>query len=106
MTVEYVRYSIPRERSEGFESAYTAAQAALDAAPECREYELSRCMEDPSSYVLRIEWESVEAHLEGFRRGAQFPAFFAAVKPFVADIVEMRHYAPTAVVAKKQEASA
>lgn len=46
---------------------------------------------DSSSDVLCIEWESVEAHLEGFRKGAQFPAFYAAVKPFILDIVEMRH---------------
>jgi hemoglobin len=102
MIVEYVRYTIPPERSAVFESAYGQAQSSLDASPECLDYELSRCTEDPSSYVLRIEWESAEAHAERFRKGAQFPAFYAAVKPFFSDIVEMRHYAPTAVGGRPQ----
>lgn len=104
MIVEYIRYTIPGEPSAEFESAYAEAQAPLGASPECREYELSRCTDDPSSYVLRIEWESVEAHLQGFRRGAQFRVFFAAVKPFVSEIVEMRHYALTSVVGRKKKA--
>lgn len=103
MIVEYIRYTIPPERSGDFESAYAQAQASLDASPECLGYELSRCTEDPSSYVLRIEWSSVEAHLEGFRKGAQFPAFYTAIRPFVSDIVEMRHYAQTAVIGNKRE---
>jgi quinol monooxygenase YgiN len=103
MIVEYIRYSIPQGRSDAFEAAYARARESLDASPECLGYELSRCVEDVSSYVLRIEWESVEAHLEGFRKGPQFSAFFAAVKPFISDIAEMRHYALTAVVARRQE---
>ncbi|MGH7574771.1 MAG: antibiotic biosynthesis monooxygenase family protein [Longimicrobiales bacterium] len=103
MIVEYVRYTIPQERSEAFEAAYARARESLDASPECLGYELSRCTEDASSYVLRIEWESVEAHLEGFRKGSRFRAFFAEIRPFVSDIAEMRHYALTAVVARKEE---
>jgi hemoglobin len=105
MIVEYVRYVIPAERSTAFEAAYARARSSLDASPECLAYELSRCRDEPSSYVLRIEWTSVEAHLEGFRRGAQFPAFFAAVKPFVSDIVEMRHYDVTRVVSGERQIS-
>ena len=97
MVVEYIRYTIPAERSEAFERGYAEAQAALHASPHCLAYELARCVEDPASYVLRIEWDSVEGHLQGFRRSAEFRAFFAAVRPFVNDIAEMRHYAPTPV---------
>jgi heme-degrading monooxygenase HmoA len=75
--VEYVSYTIPQERAPDFEAAHARARASLDASPECLAYELSRCTEDSPSYVLRIEWQSVEAHLEGFRKRAQFPAFYA-----------------------------
>lgn len=101
MIVEYIRYTIPPERSAQFESAYAQARVSLDASPHCLGYELSRCTEDASSYVLRIEWDSATGHLQGFRKGKEFPAFFAAIKPFVADIGEMRHYALTAVVREK-----
>lgn len=101
MIVEYIRYTISAVHGGEFEAAYARAEPSLNASPECLGYELSRCTEEPSSYVLRIEWDSVEAHLEGFRKGPQFRAFYAAVKPFVSEIVEMRHYAPTDIVGQK-----
>jgi hemoglobin len=106
MIVEYVRYEIAEERGPEFEAAYARAAAALDASPNCLAYELSRCVEAPASYILRIEWDSIEGHMQGFRRGPEFPGFFAAIRPYVGDIAEMRHYAVTAVGARKQAAPA
>ena len=51
--------------------------------------------------MLRIEWDSAEGHLQGFRRSPEFQRFFAAVRPYVGDIAEMRHYAPTPLAARK-----
>ncbi|MBS2965353.1 antibiotic biosynthesis monooxygenase [Actinocrinis puniceicyclus] len=97
MVIEYIRYRLPGEREEGFVAAYETACESLRAAPECVGFELSRCVEEPSCYILRIRWTSVKAHLEGFRGGPHFAAFFRAVRPFVADIEEMRHYEATGV---------
>ena len=106
MIVEYVRYTLAPERREAFEAAYGAAQASLAASPHCLAWELTRCSEDPGQYTLRIEWDSSEGHLQGFRRSAEFGAFFAAVRPFVGDIQEMRHYELTAVHGRNQAAVA
>src|SRR5690348_9295721 len=97
MTVEYIRYRIPGERGEEFESAYARAAVSLARAPQCVEYELTRCADEPEAYVLRIVWTSAEDHLVGFRGGDDFPAFFAEIKPFVENIEEMRHYERTPV---------
>ena len=35
--------------------------------------------------------------MQGFRKGAHFPAFLAAIRPFIGEIAEMRHYEPTGV---------
>jgi quinol monooxygenase YgiN len=101
MIVEYVRYAIPAERRDAFESGYGSAAAALDASPHCLSYELARCAEDATQYVLRIEWDSAEGHLQGFRGSPEFRTFFAAIRPFVGEIAEMRHYEPTAVRGRK-----
>ncbi|MEU9123013.1 antibiotic biosynthesis monooxygenase family protein [Streptomyces sp. NPDC048506] len=98
MTVEYIRYTLTDpERRAAFERAYTAAAAQLDAAPECLGYDLAQGVEEPEHYILRIEWTSVEDHLKGFRGGPHFPAFLDHVRPYIDDIEEMKHYAPTAV---------
>lgn len=92
MIVEYVRYALVEHDPEQLIKAYRDAAANLSAAPECLDYELTQCTEEPTSLILRITWESADAHLSGFRKGPHFPPFFAAVRAFVNEIVEMRHY--------------
>jgi quinol monooxygenase YgiN len=92
MIVEYTRYKIDSTRRETFEAAYTRAGVSLEVSSHCLTYELSRCTEDPDHYILRIEWDSKEGHLKGFRPSPEFRAFFAVVQPFIKDIEEMRHY--------------
>lgn len=101
MIVEYIRYEITA--SEPFLLGYQTARAALDTSPHCLSYELSRCTEEPTSFILRIEWDSLEGHLEGFRKSPEFAAFFSAVRPFIENIREMRHYAPTPIANRKSQ---
>jgi len=97
MIAEYIRYHVAADQREALIDAYRQAAAQLDAAPECLGYELSECEEEAGQFILRIEWTSTEAHLQGFRKGAQFADFFAHVKSFFNNIQEMRHYRPTVV---------
>jgi heme-degrading monooxygenase HmoA len=92
MIVEYIRYRIPADQAPEFEDAYRAASASLDASPHCQRFDVARCTEDPTAYVVRIEWDSLAGHMDGFRSSPQFASFFAAVRPFVGQIEEMRHY--------------
>jgi truncated hemoglobin YjbI/quinol monooxygenase YgiN len=97
MITEYIRYRIAEPERQGFEQAYARACAVLARAAQCQDYELTRCTEDPGSYVLRIRWTSAEDHLRGFRAGDLFPAFFAEIRPYVEAVEEMRHYEATGV---------
>ncbi len=98
MIVEYIRYRIPAGEGAEFEAAYARAAGPLAGAPQCIEYELTRCVDEPERYVLRILWTSARDHTEGFRSSPAFGAFFAEIKPYVSAIEEMRHYGLTAVV--------
>ena len=99
MIVEYIRYEV--SDAEALVRAYEAARASLDASPHCLAYELSRCSEDPKSFILRIEWDSSDGHLQGFRKSHEFGAFLTAVRPFLDQIREMRHYEVTSVSRRK-----
>jgi quinol monooxygenase YgiN len=92
MIVEYIRYRIPESEAPAFEDAYRSAAAALEASPHCERYEVARCTEEPGAYTVRIEWDSADGHLQGFRGSPEFASFFAAVRPYVDSIEEMRHY--------------
>ncbi|GAA4217199.1 antibiotic biosynthesis monooxygenase family protein [Actinocatenispora rupis] len=97
MIIEYIRYRIPADRAEQFESAYQRAAVPLAAAPQCVDFELTRCDEEPECYTLRITWTSAEDHLKGFRGSDAFRDFFAEVQPYFPNIEEMRHYRHTGV---------
>jgi len=92
MTTEYIRYQLVQHEPAALIAAYAQARAHLDAAPECLGYDLAQCDDAPNSLILRIEWTSAEAHMQGFRRGPHFPPFLAAIRDFVPEIAEMRHY--------------
>lgn len=95
MIVEYIRYRLNADQAEDFLAAYGRAQAELLASEHCLGYELNRCLKEPERFILRIEWKSPEAHLEGFRKSPEFQRFYAEVKPFFNQIEEMTHYALT-----------
>ena len=92
MTVEYIRYQMKEHTPDELIEAYSAATEHLRAAPQCLGYDLTRCVEEPLSLILRIHWTSTADHLEGFRRGPHFPPFLALIRPFIGEITEMRHY--------------
>jgi quinol monooxygenase YgiN len=101
MIVEYIRYDLVRHEPEQLIAAYTTAVDSLRASPECLAFELTQCEEAPRSFILRIEWESTPAHLQGFRTGPNFPTFLAAIKAFIGEIAEMRHYSATPLAWKR-----
>lgn len=97
MIAEYIRYKIPPAQAARFEQDYAEAARSLDTSMHCLGYELACCVDEPDSYILRIEWDSVEGHMQGFRSSTEFRSFFAAIKPYVGMIEEMRHYRTTTV---------
>ena len=106
MISEYIRYAMPEERAGELEPAYQRAAKWLDQSSHCLGYELSRCTEDPLTFILRIHWDSHDGHLKGFRNSEEFKGFYADVRPFIPFIAEMRHYDLTSVVTGSRGARA
>ena len=94
-------YRIENEKEKfEFENAYKKAASSLNSSPHCLRYELSHCVEKPENYILRIEWDSVEGHMKGYRTSEEFQPFFASVRPFLNQIEEMNHYEVTDIKGK------
>ena len=90
--VEYLRYTIPREKRESFIQDYKAAAGHLMNSPYSKSFELSECKEDATKFLLRIDWTSGDDHLKRFRTSEEFKEFFKHIKPYLDNIDEMRHY--------------
>jgi hypothetical protein len=94
--VEHIRYAIDPSRNDDSDEAYLCAGALLDASPHCQHWEAARSVDEPGKQIVRIEWDSAEGHLQGFRQSAEFKPFLEDVQPFYNDIEEMTHYQVTA----------
>lgn len=92
MIVEYIRYVIEPGRAAAFREAYAGAADLLLADSRCLSYEVAQGVEEPTQFVVRIEWSSLVGHLDGFRLDPAFGEFFALVQPYVDDIDGMHHY--------------
>jgi hypothetical protein len=68
----------------------------MRTSPHWRRWEAARCLDEPEKQIVRIEWDSAEGHLQGFRQSADFKPFLVAAQPFFNDIEDMTHYEVTA----------
>lgn len=92
MVMEIIRYTIDDGQERAFEEAYEQASNYLEESPHCQSYQTTRCVEEPNRYIVRIEWDSMDGHLKGFRQSPEFRRFFALVRPYFNSIDEMQHY--------------
>ena len=102
-SVEIIRYTIAPDQQDNFEKAYSEAGRILQASPYCLGYEVIHGEEEPSHYIVTIRWTSKEDHLNGFRKSSSFGEFFQLVRPFFANIEEMKHYNHTTITWKKEK---
>lgn len=69
----------------------------LQQSPHCHGFELLRSGKDPELFLLTILWDSADGHMGGFRTSPQFGRFFAQIKPYLGNLLEMEHYGVTKV---------
>jgi heme-degrading monooxygenase HmoA len=77
-----------------FEQALSAARDVIGRSPGFRSLSISRGIEQPSSYLLLIEWDSLEDHTDGFRKSELFAQWRALIGPYFSDQPDVQHYAP------------
>jgi len=77
---------------DGLEQEWPRARALIESADGCVSARLLRGVETPATFLLLVEWESVEAHMEGFRNSELFGEWRSIVGPFFAAAPEVEHF--------------
>jgi heme-degrading monooxygenase HmoA len=72
MITELAQLTIKTDSGEQFEAAVAMAAPLFQRARGCRSMRLERGIEDPDSYLLVVEWETLEDHEVHFRQSADF----------------------------------
>jgi len=80
------------DRAAEYEAAFATAKSLIASMPGFRSLRLSRCIEDPSRYLLLVEWDSLEAHTSGFRGSPEYQEWRALLHHFYDPFPVVEHY--------------
>jgi heme-degrading monooxygenase HmoA len=90
--VEHAELTITSGREAEFEQAFPRGEQAIAKSPGYRWSRLIRQVENPSSYLLLVGWQSLEAHTVEFRGSELFPQWRGAVGEFFAAAPVVTHF--------------
>jgi heme-degrading monooxygenase HmoA len=86
---------IPGQESD-FESAFGEARAIIASMPGFISLELHKGIEEPSRYLLLVQWQRLEDHTEGFRKSTDYQRWKTLLHHFYDPFPRVDHYAPLA----------
>jgi heme-degrading monooxygenase HmoA len=92
MVLEVGLIDVQEGREEDFAAAYAEARSILASTPGCRTVRMTRGIESPSRFVLLVEWDSVDAHLDNFRATERFTEWRALIGPYFDGAPRVEHF--------------
>ena len=79
MVLEVALIDVSPGQEEAFAAAYRLGHPILASTPGCRSVRMTCGIESPTRFVLLVEWDSVEAHVENFRATERFTRWRALI---------------------------
>ena len=97
MIVEHALLRIRDGEAVAFEEAMRGAVSLIAASPGFREIEVRPAVEAPGFYLLRIHWDDVESHREGFRRSDRYRQWGDLLHHFYDPMPEVSYFGPSII---------
>jgi heme-degrading monooxygenase HmoA len=79
-------------QGDALEAGLKKARAVISQAEGYRGSTFHRCIENPDRCVIYIKWDSVDAHMKGFREGPLFPQWRAHFGDLMGGPPSVQHY--------------
>jgi heme-degrading monooxygenase HmoA len=92
MVLEVALIDVRAGEEDAFTDAYRRVRGEVLTTPGCRSMRITRGVESPSRFVLLIEWDSVDAHLQNFRATDRFVRWRQAIGPHFASPPTVEHF--------------
>jgi heme-degrading monooxygenase HmoA len=92
MITEIAVFQAVPGKEESFAQGVRAAIKVIERDPGCRSVAVQRCIEDPARFVLVVQWVSLEAHTEGFRKSPSFAVYRSHINGLFLDNPVVHHY--------------
>lgn len=81
-------------QSEAFEADFEQAQAIISSMDGYLSHQIRRCIEVRSRYILLVQWQTLEAHTQGFRASEAYQQWKALLHHYYDPFPTVEHYEP------------
>jgi heme-degrading monooxygenase HmoA len=95
--VEHALLRIRDGQAADFEEAMRQAVPLIAASPGFRGIEIRPALEVPGFYLLRITWDKVESHRDGFRRSERYQQWRTMLHHFYEPMPEVSYFGPSII---------
>jgi heme-degrading monooxygenase HmoA len=95
--VEHALLRIREGEASAFEEAMREAVPLIAGSPGFREIEVRPAVEAAGFYLLRVRWDDVESHRDGFRRSDRYPQWRALLHRFCDLMPEVSYFGPSII---------
>jgi heme-degrading monooxygenase HmoA len=90
--LEHALLQVKSGREAEFESVFGQAKSIIAGMPGFRRLTLSHCVERRGTYLLLVEWDTLEDHTEGFRRSPEYERWRLLLHDFYDPFPVVEHY--------------
>ena len=94
MIREHAVLDVISGQEQSFERAFAEAVSIIASMPGFHSLALDRCIEQPTRYLLLVEWERLEDHTEGFRGSRAYEDWRDHLHHFYEPFPVVEHYEP------------
>jgi heme-degrading monooxygenase HmoA len=98
MILEQAVFAVTPGSESNFESALEQGKEVVAQAHGFRSLSLLRGVEEPASYLLLIEWDTLEDHTVGFRESELFLRWRELIGPYFASPPVVQHFGAAVVI--------
>ena len=92
MVLEHAVLEVIAGREAEFEAAFATAKSIISASPGFVGLRVARGVESLNRYVLLVEWDSLEAHTEGFRGSVAYQEWRDLLHHFYDPFPTVEHF--------------
>ena len=97
MVTEHALLPVRPGEQASFEAAFEDAKAIIASTPGFERLRLLRCVERPDTYLLLVEWASLEDHTTGFRGSPRYEEWRGLLHHFYEPFPVVEHFEQVSV---------
>jgi len=92
MILEVAILDVKISEEKDFEVTFSTAQSIISSMEGYISHELQKCIENPSRYILLVNWEELKDHTIGFRNSKEYKKWSSLLHKYYDPFPEVQHY--------------